>query len=141
MTPRNIELLAPARDADTGVEAIRHGADAVYIGGPGFGARAAAGNSVADIERLAAYAHLFGARVYVAFNTILYDDELEQAREMAWQLYRAGADALIVQDLGCSSSTCRPSRSMPRRRWTTARPGRCASWRTPASSRLSWRAS
>lgn len=100
MTPRNIELLAPARDADTGVEAIRHGADAVYIGGPGFGARAAAGNSVADIERLAAYAHLFGARVYVAFNTILYDDELEQAREMAWQLYRAGADALIVQDLG-----------------------------------------
>ncbi len=100
MTPRTIELLAPARDADTGIEAIRHGADAVYIGGPGFGARAAAGNPVADIGRLADYAHTYGARVYVAMNTLVYDDELDRAGRLAWQLYRAGADALIVQDMG-----------------------------------------
>ncbi len=100
MPPREIELLAPARDAATGIEAIRHGADAVYIGGPSFGARAAATNSVDDIARLAGYAHTFGARVYVTLNTILYDDELARARDLVWQLHRAGADALIVQDMG-----------------------------------------
>ncbi len=98
---RNIlELLAPAKNLEFGMEAINHGADAVYVGGPGFGARAAAGNSVADIERLCAHAHRFGARVYVAFNTILRDDELAEAERLVHQLYQAGADALIVQDMG-----------------------------------------
>ena len=95
-----VELLAPAKNADFGIEAIRHGADAVYIGGPGFGARAAAGNPVEDIARLAQFAHKFGAHVYVAFNTLLRDDELEPARALTWQLYEAGIDALIVQDMG-----------------------------------------
>ena len=95
-----LELLAPAKNLAYGVEAINHGADAVYIGGPAFGARAAAGNEIADIERLAAYAHRYSARVLVALNTILADDELEPARRIAWQAYEAGADALIVQDMG-----------------------------------------
>jgi putative protease len=97
---RGIELLAPARDADIGIAAITHGADAVYIGGPDFGARANAGNTVADIERLCAHAHRFDARIFVTLNTILRDDELEPARRLVWQLYEAGADALIVQDMG-----------------------------------------
>ncbi|WP_119292794.1 peptidase U32 family protein [Azohydromonas sediminis] len=96
----HLELLAPARDAAIGIEAVNHGADAVYIGGPGFGARDKACNSVADIGRLAAHAHRFGARIFVTLNTILRDDELEPARRLAWQLYDAGADALIVQDMG-----------------------------------------
>jgi putative protease len=96
----HLELLAPARDADIGIAAINHGADAVYIGGPAFGARAKADNSVADIARLAEYAHRFNARVFVAFNTIFHDNELEAARDMAWQFYDAGADVLIVQDMG-----------------------------------------
>ena len=95
-----LELLAPARDAAIGIEAVNHGADAVYIGGPGFGARDKAANPVADIEHLARHAHRFGARVFVTLNTILRDDELEPARRLAWQLHAAGADALIVQDLG-----------------------------------------
>jgi putative protease len=100
MPRAQLELLAPARDAAIGIEAVNHGADAVYIGGPGFGARDKAANSVADIERLAAHAHRFGARIFVTVNTILRDDELEPARRLAWQLYEAGADALIVQDMG-----------------------------------------
>jgi len=95
-----LELLAPARDADIGIEAVNHGADAVYIGGPSFGARAAASNDIADIARLAAYAHRFNARVFVTLNTILRDDELEPARQQVWQLYDAGVDALIIQDMG-----------------------------------------
>jgi 23S rRNA 5-hydroxycytidine C2501 synthase len=95
-----LELLAPARDADIGIEAINHGADAVYIGGPAFGARASAGNSVQDIERLARHAHRFGARIFVTHNTILRDDELDDARRMAWDVYHAGADVLIIQDMG-----------------------------------------
>ena len=95
---RSIELLSPARDADTGIEAIRHGADAVYIGAPKFGARAAAANSIDDIKRLVDYAHLFNAKVYATLNTILYDDELEEAREMAFRLHGIGVDALLVQD-------------------------------------------
>ena len=97
---RPIELLAPARDADIGIAAITHGADAVYIGGPDFGARANAGNTVADIARLCAHAHRFNARIFVTLNTILRDDELEPARRLVWRLYEAGADALIVQDMG-----------------------------------------
>lgn len=97
-TPRTIELLAPARNADIGIEAIRHGADAVYIGATQFGARADAGNSVADIARLCDYAHTFNARVYVTLNTILYDSELSAAESLVHELYEVGADALIVQD-------------------------------------------
>jgi len=95
-----LELLAPARDADIGIAAIDHGADAVYIGGPDFGARANAGNSVADIARLVQHAHRFHARTFVTLNTILRDDELAPARRLVWQLYEAGVDALIVQDMG-----------------------------------------
>ncbi|HSW05564.1 peptidase U32 family protein [Aquabacterium sp.] len=95
-----LELLAPARDADIGIAAIDHGADAVYIGGPDFGARANAGNTVADIARLAQHAHRYNAKIFVTLNTILRDDELEAARRLTWQLYEAGADALIVQDMG-----------------------------------------
>ncbi len=100
MEPHQLELLAPARDAAIGIEAVNHGADAVYIGGPSFGARAAAPNDIADIARLAAHAHRFNARVLVTLNTILRDDELEPARQQVWQLYEAGVDALIVQDMG-----------------------------------------
>lgn len=95
---RKIELLAPARNADTGIEAIRHGADAVYIGAPKFGAREAAGNSIDDIARLVDYAHLFGAKVYATLNTILYDSELAEAKEIACRLYDIGTDALLIQD-------------------------------------------
>ena len=97
--PRAIELLAPARDADCGIEAILHGADAVYIGGPSHGARAAACNSIDEIARLCRFAHPFKVKVYATLNTILRDDELPEAEALAWQLYRAGVDALIVQDL------------------------------------------
>ncbi|MGB9130931.1 MAG: U32 family peptidase [Thiobacillus sp.] len=100
MQPHQLELLAPARDADIGIEAVNHGADAVYIGGPSFGARAAASNDIADIARLVNHAHLFNARVFVTLNTILRDDELEPARQQVWQLYEAGVDALIIQDMG-----------------------------------------
>ena len=100
MQPHHLELLAPARDADIGIEAINHGADAVYIGGPSFGARAAADNTVQDIARLTQYAHRFNSRIFVTLNTILRDDELEPARKLAWQLYDAGVDALIIQDMG-----------------------------------------
>ncbi|WP_310492465.1 U32 family peptidase [Dechloromonas sp.] len=95
-----LELLAPAKNADFGIEAIKHGADAVYIGGPAFGARYGAGNDVAEIKRLCDFAHRYRAKVFVALNTILRDDELEDSRQLAWQLYEAGADALIIQDMG-----------------------------------------
>ncbi|RTL47701.1 MAG: U32 family peptidase [Rhodocyclaceae bacterium] len=97
---KTLELLSPAKNADFGIAAIDHWADAVYIGGPAFGARASAENTVADIERLTVHAHRFNAKVFVALNTILRDDELEAARQQAWKLYEAGADALIVQDMG-----------------------------------------
>lgn len=96
---RKIELLSPAKDLNCGIEAVNHGADAVYIGAPKFGARAAAGNSLEDIRTLCDYAHQFGVRVYVALNTILKEDELEEAQRLVWSLYEAGADALIVQDM------------------------------------------
>ncbi|MFN3736431.1 peptidase U32 family protein [Hydrogenophaga sp.] len=100
MLPHQIELLSPARDADIGIEAVNHGADAVYIGGPSFGARTSADNRVQDIARLVRHAHRFGSRIFVTMNTILRDDELEPARKLAWQLYDAGVDALIIQDMG-----------------------------------------
>lgn len=100
MKQRPIELLAPAKNLECGIEAINHGADAVYIGAPRFGARAAAGNSLADIEALVQYAHLYNVRIYVTVNTILRDDELKETEAMIWDLYRVGVDALIVQDMG-----------------------------------------
>ncbi|MCH7344963.1 U32 family peptidase [Pelomonas sp. CA6] len=99
-SPKHLELLAPAKTADIGIAALHHGADAVYIGGPSFGARHNAGNEIGDIERLVREAHRFNARIFVTLNTILRDDELEGARRLAWQLYDAGVDALIVQDMG-----------------------------------------
>ena len=100
LVPHQLELLSPARDADIGIAAIDHGADAVYIGGPAFGARATAGNELRDLERLIKHAHRFGSRIFVTLNTILRDDELQGACDMAWQVYNAGADALIIQDMG-----------------------------------------
>lgn len=96
----HLELLSPARDVHIAREAILHGADAVYIGGPSFGARHNACNEVADIAQLVEFAHRFHARVFVTINTILHDDELEPARALIHQLYDAGVDALIVQDMG-----------------------------------------
>ena len=97
---RPIELLSPAKDLNCGIEAINHGADAVYIGAPKFGARSAAGNSLEDIRELCGYAHLYGARIYVTLNTILKEEELEEAERMIWDLWRVGTDALIIQDMG-----------------------------------------
>ncbi|EOG5374563.1 U32 family peptidase [Cronobacter turicensis] len=96
----HLELLSPARDTAIAREAILHGADAVYIGGPGFGARHNASNSLQDIADLVPFAHRFGAKVFITLNTILHDDELEPARKLIGQLYDAGVDALIVQDMG-----------------------------------------
>ena len=95
---RALELLAPARTADIGVAAIDCGADAVYLAGPAFGARQAAGNPVSDIRRLCDYAHRFGVRIYVTFNTLVYEEEIPQARRLLQELQEAGVDALIVQD-------------------------------------------
>ncbi|CZU36873.1 peptidase U32 family protein [Enterobacter hormaechei] len=96
----HLELLSPARDAAIAREAILHGADAVYIGGPGFGARHNASNSLRDIAELVPFAHRFGAKVFVTLNTILHDDELEPAQRLITDLYQTGVDALIVQDMG-----------------------------------------
>lgn len=97
---RKIELLAPAKNLECGIEAINHGADAVYIGAPKFSARANAGNTLEDIEALAKYAHQFKARVYIALNTIIKDDELAETEKLIWELYNAKVDALIIQDMG-----------------------------------------
>ena len=96
---RSLELLAPARNLDIGIAAIDCGADAVYIAGPGFGARQAAGNSLEDIARLCAYAHRFGARIFLTVNTIVYDNELEEVHALMRSSQEAGVDAFIVQDL------------------------------------------
>ena len=95
-----LELLAPAKNVEQGIAAINHGADAVYIGAPLFGARVAAGNTVDDIEQLVNYAHLFHSKVFATVNTLLYDNELEEARQLINQLYNIGVDALIIQDMG-----------------------------------------
>ena len=96
---KTIELLSPARNLECGIQAIKHGADAVYIGAGRFGARQAAGNSVEDIAQLTRFAHFYGAKIYVTVNTILKDTELADAEKLIWQLYEAGADALLVQDM------------------------------------------
>lgn len=95
---RTLELLAPAKTVDVGIAAVDCGADAVYIAGPGFGARAAASNSIDDIKRLCDYAHRFGVRIYATVNTIIYEEELPQVQELVKSLAAAGVDALIVQD-------------------------------------------
>ena len=107
-TSRKIELLAPAKNLETGIAAINHGADAVYIGAAQFGARQAAGNSVEDIARLVEYAHLFGVKVYVTLNTIIYDDEVASVEQLVAELYKVGVDALIVQDMGIAGMNIPP---------------------------------
>ena len=97
--PRHIELLAPAKNLEQGIIAIDHGADAVYMGANEFGARQAAGNSIEDIAELAKYAHKFGARVYVTVNTIVYEHELANAKQLLRHIVRAGVDAILVQDM------------------------------------------
>ena len=99
MNVKKIELLSPAKDAEVGMAAINHGADAVYIGGPSFGAREKASNSIADIERLCRHAALFDAKVYVTLNTLLYENELERARQLVYDCWNVGVDAVIVQDM------------------------------------------
>ena len=96
---KKIELLSPAKNLEVGIAAINHGADAVYIGGPSFGAREKVGNSIEDIETLCRHAALFDAKVYVTMNTLLFDSELEEARKIAYDCWNAGVDALIVQDM------------------------------------------
>ena len=105
---RKIELLAPAKNLECGIAAIDHGADAVYIGAPKFGARAAAVNSLEDIAALVEYAHLYNARIYVTVNTILKDEELQETEKMILALFRAGVDALIVQDMGITGLNLPP---------------------------------
>lgn len=107
---KQIELLAPAKNADIGIEAIRHGADAVYIGASEFGARAGAKNDIDDIRRLVDYAHIFAAKVYVTVNTIIYEEEIKDVEAMIWELYHAGVDALIVQDFGLLKMNLPPIR-------------------------------
>ena len=105
---RKIELLAPAKNLECGIAAIDHGADAVYIGAPRFGARASAGNSLEDIAELVKYAHLYNVRIYVTLNTILKDEELKETERMIWDLYKVGVDALIVQDMGLTGLNLPP---------------------------------
>ena len=105
---RKIELLAPAKNLECGIAAIDHGADAVYIGAPKFGARAAAVNSLEDIAALVEYAHLYNARIYVTVNTIFKDEELQETEKMIWALFHAGVDALIVQDMGITGLNLPP---------------------------------
>lgn len=97
---KQIELLAPAKNLETGMAAINYGADAIYIGAPKFGARSAAGNTLEDIAKLIKYAHKYWAKVFITMNTILYNNELNEAEKLIHQLYKLGADALIVQDMG-----------------------------------------
>jgi len=104
---KTLELLAPARNIDIGIAAIDCGADAVYIAGPKFGARQAASNSIEDIHKLCEYAHKFGVKILATFNTIIFDNELDEAREMAHNLEDAGVDALIVQDLAVLDFGCK----------------------------------
>lgn len=105
---KEIELLSPAKTSSIGIEAIRHGADAVYIGATSFGARAAAGNSVEDIARLVEFAHLYRARVYVTVNTIIYDEEVKEVERLIWKLWEIHVDALIIQDMRILSMNLPP---------------------------------
>ena len=96
---KRLELLAPAKDRDTAICAINHGADAVYIGCEQFGARQNAGNTLADIEKLINYAHRYHVRIYITINTVLFDNELKTVQNLIYQLYNMGVDAIIIQDM------------------------------------------
>lgn len=100
MKPRSLELLSPAMNVETAIQAVLHGADAVYIGPPSHGARKSASNSIEEIERLVDFAHIYRAKVYATVNTIVYNDEIKRVEELCRDLYRVGVDALIVQDMG-----------------------------------------
>ena len=106
--PIPLELLAPARNADIAIAAITAGADAVYMGASSHGARHAAANSVVDMARVAEYAHRFNAKVFATVNTIIYDDELSSVERLIHDLYKAGVDALIVQDMGAPEGSGHP---------------------------------
>lgn len=103
-----MELLAPAKDLHSGIAAISCGADAVYIGGPQFGARAAVGNSMHDIQKLVSYAHRYFSKVYMVMNTLLYDNEIKEAVQLTQQAWDSGVDALIIQDLGLLEANLPP---------------------------------
>lgn len=103
-----IELLAPAKDKESAIAAINYGADAVYMGGPGFGARAAAGNSLDDIAAVTRHAHIYAAKVYLALNTVLLNAELEAARDLARKAWDMGVDAIIIQDMGLLTDPALP---------------------------------
>ena len=96
MNPIKIELLAPAANADVAIEAILHGADAVYIGPPSHGARKSASNSIDDLKRVVDFAHPYGVKVYATVNTVIYDHELQDVERLIWDLYRIGIDAVIT---------------------------------------------
>lgn len=97
---KKLELLAPARNAATAIDAINHGADAIYMGATKFGAREQATNNFADIEKVIKYAHLFNVKVYVTVNTIFFDNEEKQIRDILIDLWNLGVDAIIIQDTG-----------------------------------------
>ena len=103
-----LEVLAPAKNATIAIEAIKHGADAVYMGANRYGARAMAGNSIEDISRVVDFAHKFNAKVYITINTILYDNELNEVEKLIHQLYKIGVDALTCQTFfdGASVAAC-----------------------------------
>ncbi len=124
--PRRLELLSPARDAATARAAVDHGADAVYIGAPAFGARAAAVNSLDDIASVVEYAHRFGVKVYVTLNVIIYENELESARRLVWDLWRVGVDALIVQDAALLEMNLPPIDLHASTQWNTDEPQKAA---------------
>ena len=132
---RDLELLAPARTADIGIAAIDCGADAVYIAGPEFGARQAAGNPIGDIRRLCDYAHAFGSRIFATLNTIIYDGELEAACRMMAELQEAGADAIIIQDMALSPAGLQLSGAVPGLRIPLHASTQCAI-RTPRKAAL-----
>ncbi len=100
ISPRPLELLAPAGNSEIAIQAIMHGADAVYMGASSHGARRNASNSIDDIKRVVDFAHIFRARVYVTVNTIVYEDEISQVERLIIDLYKAGVDAILVQDMG-----------------------------------------
>lgn len=137
--PHHLELLSPARDTAIAREAILHGADAVYIGGPGFGARHNASNSLKDIAELVPFAHRFGAKIFVTLNTILHDDELEPAQRLITDLYQTGVDALIVQDMGILELDIPPLSCMPARSVIFAASRRRSFCLMSDLPRLSWR--
>ena len=136
--PRPIELLSPARNLQCGIEAVRHGADAVYIGAPRFGARAAAGNSVEDIAALVRFAHPFGVRIYVTLNTLLRDGELSDAQALIDELAAIHVDALIVQDeriIHCSPLPLHASTQMDNRSIADVRARAAAGYRQTVLAR------